>query len=100
LVPAASIGVQFAHRTSDQDAPGNWFAPIRPLNAQHAEELMNVRKWKNYGEQLRIYIVRERIAGYAGKVAGGEGHQFFIPRRIGGQPVSLSTVLEDLTAGQ
>jgi len=27
-------------------------------------------------------VVKENVSGYAGKIAGGEGHQFFIPNEI------------------
>jgi len=70
---------------------GRWFSPVRPVNAQHADEMLNTRRWNNFGEVLRVYVVRERVAGYAGKVAGGEGHQFLLPR-----DVSLVDVLEEI----
>lgn len=65
-----------------QKSPGNWFTPIKPANTEHAEELLNIRKWGNDAGQIKIYRVKERVSGYAGKVADGEGHQFLVPKDI------------------
>ncbi|MEO7163937.1 MAG: hypothetical protein ABI041_13540 [Bdellovibrionia bacterium] len=70
-----------AQRTG-QTTPGNWFLPIKPVNAQHAEELANIKKWGNDAGQIKVYKGKERVSGYAGKVAGGDGHQFFVPNGV------------------
>jgi hypothetical protein len=71
--------ILYQAQRSGQLNPGNWFGPIKPLNADHADDLFNIRIWGNDAQQIKTFIVKERISGYAGKVAGGEGHQFYIP---------------------
>lgn len=70
-----------AQRTG-QTSPGHWFLPIKPLDATHAEELAQIKKWGNDAGQIKVYRVNERTSAYAGKVAGGEGHQLFIPENV------------------
>jgi len=74
-----------------QQNPGRWFGPIKPINAEHADELYNIFKYKNDAAQLRVFKVTEKVSGYAGKVRGGDGHQFFIPFEI-----PLDQVLEEI----
>lgn len=71
--------IVFQVQRTDQISQGNWFSPIKPLDALHAEELLNINKWGNDAGQLKAFVVKERVSGYAGKVAGGEGHQFYVP---------------------
>ncbi len=83
--------VLFQALRTGQDKPGRWFTPIKPIDADHAEELLNIEKWSNDAGQLRIFKVKESVSGYAGKVEGGSGHQFFIPN-----DVPLSDVIEEI----
>ncbi len=71
--------ILFQVQRRGQKAPGHWFGPIKPLDPDHADELFNIRKWGNDASITKTFVVKERVSGYAGKVAGGEGHQFFIP---------------------
>lgn len=71
--------ILFQAQRSNQRNIGNWFGPIKPLDSKHAEELFNIQKWGNDASEIKTFIVKERVSGYAGKVAGGNGHQFFIP---------------------
>ena len=79
-----------AQRTG-QGKPGNWFLPIKPVNAQHAEELANIRKWGNDAGQIKVFKVKEHVSGYAGKIAGGDGHQFFVPNGV-----PIQEIIEEL----
>jgi len=63
----------------DQTSAGSWFLAIKPGDAQSAEALANIAKWYNDGHAVSTYVVKDRISVYAGAVAGGEGHQIFIP---------------------
>lgn len=83
--------VLFQALRTGQDKPGRWFTPIKPIDADHAEELLNIRKWGNDASQLRVFKVKESVSGYAGKVEGGSGHQFFIPN-----DVPLEDVIEEI----
>lgn len=83
--------IVFQAQRTGQVRPGNWFAPVKPINAQHADELLNIRVWGNDASQIKVFKINERVSGYAGKVAGGEGHQFFIPR-----DVPLEEVIEEI----
>lgn len=83
--------VLFQALRTGQDRPGRWFIPIKPIDADQAEELLNIRKWGNDAGQLRIFKVKENVSGYAGKVEGGSGHQFFIPN-----DVPLSDLIEEI----
>lgn len=47
--------------------------------------------WGNDAGQIKIYKVKEEVSGYVGKVSGGEGHQFLIPREI-----PLEDVIEEI----
>ncbi|MEC9283472.1 MAG: pre-toxin TG domain-containing protein [Bdellovibrionota bacterium] len=71
--------IVFQAQRTDQIGQGNWFSSIKPLDALHAEDLLNIKKWGNDAGQLKAFVVKERVSGYAGKVAGGEGHQFYVP---------------------
>ncbi len=85
--------VLFQALRTGQTKPGRWFTPIKPINAAHAEELLNIAKYGNDAGQLKVYKVTERVSGYAGKVAGGtgSGHQFYIPK-----DVPLIDVIEEI----
>ena len=74
--------ILFQAQRTGQTSHGNWFGPIKPLDSDHAEAMFNIRKWGNDAGQVKAFIVKERVSGYAGKVAGGEGHQFYIPRGV------------------
>lgn len=71
--------ILFQAQRSNQKSIGNWFGPIKPMDSKHADELFNIQKWGNDASDIKTFVVKERVSGYAGKVAGGEGHQFFIP---------------------
>ncbi|MBF0207644.1 MAG: hypothetical protein HQK53_12215, partial [Oligoflexia bacterium] len=58
---------------------------------EHAEELLYINKYGNDAGQIKAYIIKERVSGYAGKVADGAGYQFYIPE---GTP--LSEILEEV----
>ncbi|MCK5883584.1 MAG: hypothetical protein KAG61_07845 [Bacteriovoracaceae bacterium] len=45
----------------------------------------------NDAGQLRVFKVKESVSGYAGKVEGGSGYQFFIPN-----DVPLVDVIEEI----
>lgn len=66
-------------------SPGSWFTSVVPLNPAHADEMLNITKYENMADQLRVYVVKERASVYAGKVAGGTGHQIYFPK---GSPLS------------
>ena len=53
--------------------------------------MYNLKKHSNSAEQIKIFKVKERVSGYAGKVTGGEGHQFYIPDNI-----PLEEVVEEI----
>ncbi len=74
--------ILFQAQRAGQKGAGNWFGPLRPKDSDHAESLFNIRRWGNNAEQIKAYVVKERVSGYAGKVAGGEGHQFLIPSDV------------------
>jgi hypothetical protein len=79
-----------AQRTG-QTGPGRWFTPVKPLDAEHAEEMLNINKWTNDGGQIKAYRFKETVSGYASKVEGGSGHQFKIPK-----DVPITEVLEEI----
>ena len=74
-----------------QKTPGNWFSPIKPINPEHAEELLYINKYGNDAGQVKGYIFKERVSGYAGKVKDGAGYQFYIP-----EGVDLTEILEEV----
>lgn len=83
--------VFFQAMRTGQSKPGRWFTPIKPIDASHADELLNIKKWGNDAGQLRVFKVKESVSGYAGKVEGGSGHQFFIPNNV-----PLEDVIEEI----
>lgn len=74
--------ILFQAQRSNQSWVGRWFTAIEPLDADHAEVLLNIRKHNNTADEIKIFYIKERVSGYAGKVAGGEGHQFYVPEDI------------------
>jgi hypothetical protein len=58
---------------------GRWFGLEKPHSAGHAERLYNVIDYGNDVVQVSTYKIPRGAIVYAGKVAGGEGHQVFIP---------------------
>lgn len=72
--------------------PGRWFTPIRPRDAKEANEMLNIFKHHNYADQIKSYVFKDNVSGYAGKVAGGSGHQFYIP-----EDVPLNEVLDEVS---
>ncbi|WP_372655948.1 pre-toxin TG domain-containing protein [Halobacteriovorax sp.] len=83
--------VFFQAQRKGQTKPGRWFAPVKPINSEHAEAMLNIKKWGNNADKIKVYKVKESVSGYAGKVACGEGHQFLIPN-----DVPLEDVLEEI----
>lgn len=83
--------IVFQAQRTGQTRPGNWFAPVKPINAEHADELLNIKIWGNDAGQIKVFKIKERVSGYAGKVAGVEGHQFFILK-----DVPLEEVIEEI----
>ncbi len=75
-----------------QKYPGNWFGTIAPVDPEHAEELWNIGPWGKRAEKIIIYRAKERCSGYVGKVANGEGYQYFIPKNV-----DLNEVLEEIS---
>jgi hypothetical protein len=75
-----------AQRLSQNGELGQWFTPIKPLDARHADELTNIFKHKNFAEVIKTYVVKEKVSGYAGKVKGeltdsqsmSRGYQFYV----------------------
>lgn len=86
--------VFFQALRTGQDKPGRWFTPVKPIDADHAEELLNINKWGNDAGQLKVFKVKESVSGYAGKVKGGSGHQFFIPNDVPLEDVIEEIILE------
>lgn len=84
--------VVFQAQRTGQSKIGNWFLPIKPMDVLHAESLANIAKWGTDASQIKAFVFTEKVSGYAGKIAGGEGHQFFIPH-----DVPLDKVLQEVT---
>jgi hypothetical protein len=82
-VPIDSLGFATVRATKEKLFEKN--------DPNHADELLNIRKWNNDAGKIKIYKVNERVSGYAGKVTGGDGHQFYIP-----DDVPLHDVLEEV----
>ncbi len=80
-----------AQRTGQQ-SPGRWVTPVKPVSAEHAEEMLNIRKHQNNAGQIKAYRFKEDVSGYAGKIEGGSGHQFKIP-----EDINPSEILEEIT---
>lgn len=83
--------VLFQAQRKGQLNPGNWFTSVKPMDAADAEDLLNINKYGNFAEQIKAYVVKERVSGYAGKVTDGMGHQFHIPK-----DVPLADVIEEV----
>jgi len=62
---------------------GGFVGPVMPRTAAHAEQMSNIAKWGNYSEVARAYRVTEDVTVYAGKVAGGTGRQYLLPKVAG-----------------
>lgn len=61
----------FQAQRQGQKNPGNWFSPIKPVDPSHAEDLLYINKYGNDVSQVKAYIIKERVSGYAGKVTDG-----------------------------
>lgn len=83
--------ILFQAQSIEQLQPGRWFLPIKPIDVQHAEDLTNIAKWDKIAGKVKVFKVKERVSGYAGKISGGSGHQFFIPK-----DVPLEDILEEI----
>jgi len=81
----------FQAQRRGQNDPGNWFTPIKPLDSNHADDLLNIKKYGNDAFQIKAYIIKERVSGYAGKVTNGTGYQFYIP-----EGTDLTDILEEV----
>lgn len=58
---------------------GRWFGLEKPDSAGMAERLYNIVDFGNDVMEVSTYDVPNGSVVYVGKVAGGEGHQVFIP---------------------
>ncbi len=58
--------------------PTRWFGPVKAPDAVDAAQRYALPQ-HNTAEAVYAYVVRERVSGYAGGVAGGGGFQFWIP---------------------
>ncbi|MGE4130225.1 MAG: hypothetical protein AB7F86_01230 [Bdellovibrionales bacterium] len=89
--------ILFQSQRLNQTQPGSWFSVIRPTDSVEAEELLNIFKHGNYAEKMTTYVVKEPISIYAGKVAGGNGHQIMFPTHPAfNRPLRLLDVLEEV----
>ncbi|MFV8258436.1 pre-toxin TG domain-containing protein [Bdellovibrio bacteriovorus] len=94
IFPGVYYAGEVVHQVQRAGAttPGRWFTPIRPRDAKEADEMLNIFKYHNYADQIKTYVFKENVSGYAGKVAGGSGHQFYIP-----DDVPLNEVLDEVS---
>jgi hypothetical protein len=58
---------------------GRWFGLEKPDSAGVAERLYNIVDFGNDAMEVSTYQIPKGSVVYVGKVAGGEGHQVFIP---------------------
>ena len=63
-------------------APGAWLGRDLPRSADEAEAMYNVAKWNNPREVVRSYELAEDVTVYAGRVEGGTGYQYLLPRDV------------------
>jgi hypothetical protein len=64
---------------------GRWFGIEKPDSAAQAERLFNLIDYSHEAVELSMYRIPKGTVIYEGKVAGGIGHQVYIPnpRRSG-----------------
>ena len=86
------------HRAEAQSAngPGPWLGRDLPSSADEAEAMYNVAKWNNPREVVRSYKLTEDVTVYAGRVAGGTGYQYLLPRDIPANVILRLTREHDL----
>jgi Flp pilus assembly pilin Flp len=72
------------HRAEARSAggPGAWLGRDLPRSADEAEAMYNVAKWNNPREVVRSYELMEDVTVYAGRVEGGTGYQYLLPRDV------------------
>jgi Flp pilus assembly pilin Flp len=72
------------HRAEARAAsgPGAWLGRELPGSADEAEAMYNLAKWNNPREVVRSYELAEDITVYAGRVEGGTGYQYLLPRDV------------------
>jgi hypothetical protein len=61
---------------------GSFFGDVKPVNRNDAEEMYNLRLWDNRSEVVSTYEITEPVSVYYGRVAGGSGQQYLVPRDI------------------
>ena len=62
--------------------PGAWLGRDLPGSADEAEAMYNLAKWNNPREVVRSYELTEDLTVYAGRVEGGTGYQYLVPRDV------------------
>ena len=71
-------GVLFQAQNYGQAEMGRWFTFIPFYTGKGAETMLNIEKWNKRGEQIAIYVIKDPVPAYFGKVAYGTGTQVFI----------------------
>jgi hypothetical protein len=61
---------------------GSFFGDVKPIHRNDAEEMYNLRLWDNRSEVVSTYEITEPVSVYYGRVAGGSGQQYLVPRDI------------------
>lgn len=64
------------------DRPGPWLSTRLLKTKAGVESQLNVLKWGNPLEEMRVYEFTEDVTVYYGKIMGGRGYQTLIPRDV------------------
>ncbi len=61
---------------------GDFFTPIKPTTSNEAEQMLNINKFGNTGDQVTSYTIKKGTQYATGEVSGGTGKQIVIPRNL------------------
>lgn len=60
--------ILYQARNIDDNKIGEFFGAIRPLNRAQAEDYWDLIEYQNRAERLDMFLVKERVSVYAGKI--------------------------------
>lgn len=82
LIGTTNVDITVFQVHNKRKGGGSFFTTAKPRNAIEAEDMLNIRMYDNFAEEVTSYTIKKGTEFSYRKVSGGSGNQIFIPKHL------------------